>query len=345
MDDSYIDICMNNNNNTDDSDSKSLRYLKNDHIKDCRPGYFRNLGEKTLTAAFHGTIDGQKMEVPKILDDIENGNHYELTFKVSGEEDSSGDADTNLGIDANVTVSDINGGKVKTEDEPILDDNERPKEDLGSTDPNNPDNSGDEGDDDNTGDDNSGDDDNTGDDDNSGNTGDNNGEGGDTEGNGGQGGTTGGSEDGETTSGLVVELGEGSTVEFGKDKINEVKDDTQVKFHVESKTGLTVFTISVESTSDGQLDGMFIDLINPDDQVENYQGLQLLNNPRFGNEDAEDGDKEFLDSLDGEKIVDIDVSTFMEILMDEEGTHTFTVTVADAESSVTRILVLQVNKK
>lgn len=93
-----------------------------------RAGFYRQNGETTLVAEFHGTVDGKATVETKSLTGVTKGNHYNVVFKLhSHSTGGSGDAEGEVVVDATVTVTDIEHN-VEVGDEEILDDNERPNE-------------------------------------------------------------------------------------------------------------------------------------------------------------------------------------------------------------------------
>lgn len=95
-----------------------------------KAGYFMHTSETTLVATFNGTVDGVKTVETKSMRDIQKGNHYKITFRMhpEGGGGSSGDLDTDVTVDASVTIVDVSRN-VPVGEEPLLDDSERPKED------------------------------------------------------------------------------------------------------------------------------------------------------------------------------------------------------------------------
>lgn len=139
-------------------------------------------------------------------------------------------------------------------------------------------------------------------------------------------------EDNPSSESINVEL-VNSTVEFGKENI--INSNTKVALHITSPKGLTEFLISIESdsTEDDLLNGMGLDLINTEGEVENLRGMNLL--------------KPDQESLKGEKDITIDVSTFMSILAEISGTHKFHINLSQGEESgdnINKTLILKVIK-
>lgn len=118
--DSYVDVKV--------GSSSSLRYTLAE-ANSAKAGYFALTDEMTLVATFNGTIDGEYTVETKSLRDIKKGNHYKITFRLHDGNggNSEGDVDTDVTVDANVTVVDVTRD-VPLGDEPLLDDNERPGE-------------------------------------------------------------------------------------------------------------------------------------------------------------------------------------------------------------------------
>lgn len=95
-----------------------------------KAGYFQNKGETTLTAVFHGTVNGAQTVETKTLDGVVSGNHYRITFKLHAGDngDGSGDVDGTVSTDASVTIIDVERNIEISDDDEILDDSERPTE-------------------------------------------------------------------------------------------------------------------------------------------------------------------------------------------------------------------------
>lgn len=93
-----------------------------------KAGYFLHTAETTLVATFNGKIDGVQTVETKSMQNIEKGNHYKITFRLhTHDNDPTGDANSNVSVDASVTITDIERN-VEIGDEPLVDDTERPSE-------------------------------------------------------------------------------------------------------------------------------------------------------------------------------------------------------------------------
>ena len=135
-DDSYVAVSVCESGQ--EAQAKYLRFTKSDEQRGIS-GYFRHLEGVSLVATFHGVVEGLQTNETKAYATVQKGYHYKITFKLhtqSGESD--GDLNGTLGVDASVTVSDVERNIVVEEDE-ILDDSERPREED-PTPPENPDN-------------------------------------------------------------------------------------------------------------------------------------------------------------------------------------------------------------
>ncbi len=108
--------------------SQYLRFSKNDQLRgNC--GYFRHIEGVSLVATFRGVVEGVQTVRSKTYDQVQKGYHYKITFKLKNHEpDSKGDLTGSVGVDATVTVTDVERNIDMEEDE-ILDDTERPRED------------------------------------------------------------------------------------------------------------------------------------------------------------------------------------------------------------------------
>ena len=93
-----------------------------------RHGYFAYLeNSSSLAAYFEGNVEDYPTSVSKSRDDVQPGNHYILTFSLrSAGEEEPGTLAPSIGVDASVTVEDVDGNVV-TEDE-YLEDDMRPSE-------------------------------------------------------------------------------------------------------------------------------------------------------------------------------------------------------------------------
>ena len=133
--DDYVEVYVN--------PDASLRFTK----EETRSGYFKHSDVCTLTATFHGMVDGVEIHETRTLSDVEKGNHYSLTFaKHEYSADSEdGNINTEFSVLASVTIVNLNENITIADDE-ILDDKERPSEDEpnvedptpGPTDPDDP---------------------------------------------------------------------------------------------------------------------------------------------------------------------------------------------------------------
>lgn len=135
-DDSYVEVYVNKD--------ASLKFTK-DHASSSIAGYFKHSDVNTLTATFHGTVDGVEMNEVKTLQNVQPGYHYALTFKRHDyQNEENGEIEGGIDVEASVTVVDLNRNVTIMDDE-VLDDSERPSEDDPSggedpgTDPEDPD--------------------------------------------------------------------------------------------------------------------------------------------------------------------------------------------------------------
>ena len=132
-DDAYVEVKVNN--------QKGLQFKKGE----TKAGYFQHQEVCTLTATFHGKVDGVLLNEVKTLNSIQKGNHYKLTFTkhVYSDDQETGDVNGSLNVSASVTIVNLNENITIAEDE-ILKDDERPSEQDPSTgqdpDPNDPEN-------------------------------------------------------------------------------------------------------------------------------------------------------------------------------------------------------------
>lgn len=104
---------------------KSLKFYKDE----TRAGYFKLSDVCTLTATFHGVIDDVELNEVKTLDNVDKGNHYNLTFSkhIYSADSDEGEIDGQIKVGASVKIVDINNNITIADDE-ILDDKERPSE-------------------------------------------------------------------------------------------------------------------------------------------------------------------------------------------------------------------------
>lgn len=108
--------------------SQYLRFSKNDQLRgNC--GYFRHVEGVSLVATFRGVVEGLQTVRTKTYDKVQKGCHYKITFKLNTQElESKGYITGGLGLDATVTVTDVERN-IDIEEEEILGDEERPRED------------------------------------------------------------------------------------------------------------------------------------------------------------------------------------------------------------------------
>lgn len=121
-DEAYVEVYVNPN--------ASLKFYKDE----TRAGYFKHSDVSTLTATFHGNIDGVDLHEVKTLSDVDKGNHYNVTFakhEYSADSDN-GEIGVHVDVVASVTIVNVNENITIADDE-ILDDNERPTEQDPST--------------------------------------------------------------------------------------------------------------------------------------------------------------------------------------------------------------------
>lgn len=136
-DDSAVEVRVSGSGTADDS--KYLRFSKNDQIAG-NAGYFRHVEGVSLVATFRGMVEGLQTVQTKSYAQVQKGYHYKITFKLNTQSgESRGDVTGALAVDATVTVTDVERN-VDVEDDVILDDNERPREeDPEKPDPGTPD--------------------------------------------------------------------------------------------------------------------------------------------------------------------------------------------------------------
>lgn len=95
-----------------------------------REAYFAYVADSpTLAATFSGEVQGFQTTETKVYDDVKAGNFYKITFTLHEPELEPGDVSLNLHVDASVEVEDIN--RPIGDDDQILVDDMRPKEDPG----------------------------------------------------------------------------------------------------------------------------------------------------------------------------------------------------------------------
>lgn len=96
-----------------------------------RCGFFRYEPGVTLVAVFDGLIDGDLTPTHEVktITNLEGGKHYKITFKLHViDGDPGGGIAAKMAVDAHLVVTDVERN-VDIEEDEILDDNERPKED------------------------------------------------------------------------------------------------------------------------------------------------------------------------------------------------------------------------
>ncbi|MCH5234402.1 MAG: DUF4493 domain-containing protein [Muribaculaceae bacterium] len=120
----------------------SLKFTKDEK----RAGYFKHSDVCTLTATFHGVVDGVELNEVKTLDNVSKGNEYSLTFSkhTYSEDSDEGQLSAGVNVAASVTIVNLND-KITIEEDKVLDDKERPSEsdpsageDPGTEDPEDP---------------------------------------------------------------------------------------------------------------------------------------------------------------------------------------------------------------
>lgn len=108
-----------------------------------------------------------------------------------------------------------------------------------------------------------------------------------------------------------------------------------VELYIKSDSGISEFKVNI-STTDTDLfgpacedlfNGMDIDMCNPGASTDNLINLGLLKDPR---------------GVKGEKSVTFSVTDFMEMIAEFPGTHTFTLTVKDADGTTVKKLIISV---
>lgn len=118
-DDSYVEVSVG---------SDALKFTLAE-VDGERAGYFRHSGETTLVATFKGTVNYQPTEQTCIQSSVKKGNHYRFTFRAFRHEaGSEGGIEGEIRVDGSVDVTNVERG-VPVDEDPILDDNERPRED------------------------------------------------------------------------------------------------------------------------------------------------------------------------------------------------------------------------
>ncbi|MDE6340337.1 MAG: DUF4493 domain-containing protein [Muribaculaceae bacterium] len=113
---------------------KYLRFTKNDQLRgNC--GYFRHAEGVSLIATFNGMVEGLSTTLNKSYSNVQKGYHYKITFKLNNQaSESIGDLTGGVNVNASVTVTDVERN-VDVEDDELLDDSERPREDDPETPP------------------------------------------------------------------------------------------------------------------------------------------------------------------------------------------------------------------
>lgn len=121
-DNAYVEVYVNK--------EASLKFKKDE----TKAGYFKHSDVRTLTATFHGVIDGVELNEVKTLSDIDKGNHYSLTFSSHeySQDSTNGAITPSISVSAKVTIENINEN-ITIEEDKILDNSERPKEEDPST--------------------------------------------------------------------------------------------------------------------------------------------------------------------------------------------------------------------
>lgn len=127
--DSYVEVKV--------GSSSSLKYGIAE-AETSKAGYFMHTAETTLVATFIGKVDGVDVSETKSLNNVNKGNHYKITFKKHAGSDPTGGTGT-LGVEVDATVKVVNVERnIQIEDEKLLDDSERPREDPVNPNPVNP---------------------------------------------------------------------------------------------------------------------------------------------------------------------------------------------------------------
>ncbi len=117
--DSYVEVKV--------GSSSSLQYTTTEADSQ-KAGYFKHSDETTLVATFNGAIDGVQTSETKSMQNIEKGYHYKITFRLhTHDSDETGDADASVGVDASVSVINIEHN-VEIGEEELLEDTDRPVE-------------------------------------------------------------------------------------------------------------------------------------------------------------------------------------------------------------------------
>lgn len=112
---------------SDGQDAKGLRFTKFEETRGIS-GYFRYEEGVSLVATFNGMVEGLKVQETKAIPMVDKGNHYKITFKLHTQAgENQGDANSDMQVDASVTVTNVERN-VDLEDDEILDDSERPSE-------------------------------------------------------------------------------------------------------------------------------------------------------------------------------------------------------------------------
>lgn len=112
---------------SDGQNAKGLRFTKFEENRGIS-GYFRYEEGVSLVATFSGMVEGLKVSETKSIPVVDKGNHYKITFKLHNQAgENQGDVDSDMKVDASVTVTNVERN-VDLEDDEILDDSERPSE-------------------------------------------------------------------------------------------------------------------------------------------------------------------------------------------------------------------------
>lgn len=104
---------------------KSLSFHKDDYEAG-RAGYFRFTEGAQMSATFDGIVEGWETHETKVYDNVSNGTHYIITFKLHAHGTTQGGgADAGIRVDASLTSVDVNR-EVPAEEEQPLEDEDRP---------------------------------------------------------------------------------------------------------------------------------------------------------------------------------------------------------------------------
>lgn len=117
--DTYVAVRLN--------ESTSVILNKQNELNE-EAAYFKYVEGGNLNLTFNGTVEGWKTIETKVYENVENGTHYKVTFKLHNPDPTTeGNAGAGVKVDATVTTSNVERDVDEAEDE-ILPDDRRPQE-------------------------------------------------------------------------------------------------------------------------------------------------------------------------------------------------------------------------